>query len=73
VSAYENGRKRPKLFFSLPASDGFVLAGGAALIAQHLTYDKAELLEWATALTPGFDRAYFVEALDMLPATRTPT
>ena len=165
-----------KLFFSLPASDGFVLAGGAALIAQHLTsrptqdldfftnrahdvavardeliaaaagrgwavetlqdggtfcrlqithpeallvdialdagpeqpptmslagptyaprelaarkvialfdryaardfvdvfvlahtYGKAELLAWATDLNPGFDRAYFVEALDMLP------
>lgn len=26
-----------QLFFSLPASDGFVLAGGAALLAQHLT------------------------------------
>ncbi len=170
-----------RLFFSLPASDGFVLAGGAALIAQHLTsrptqdldfftdrqpdvavardaliaaavergwavetlqdggtfcrlqvthpeallvdialdagpeqpptmslagptyaprelaarkvvalfdrytardfvdvfalidtYDKAELLEWATDLNPGFDRAYFVEALDMLPRYSDP-
>ena len=26
-----------RLFFTLPASEGFVLAGGAALIAQHLT------------------------------------
>lgn len=25
------------LFFSLPASDGFLLAGGAALAAQQLT------------------------------------
>lgn len=26
-----------QLFFSLPTSEGFVLAGGAALVAQHLT------------------------------------
>ena len=26
-----------ELFFSLPESDGFLLAGGAALVAQHLT------------------------------------
>ena len=26
-----------QLFFSLPASQGFLLAGGAALVAQHLT------------------------------------
>ncbi len=26
-----------RLFFALPASRGFLLAGGAALLAQHLT------------------------------------
>ena len=26
-----------RLFFALPASQGFLLAGGAALLAQHLT------------------------------------
>ncbi len=26
-----------RLFFTLPASEGFLLAGGAALVAQHLT------------------------------------
>ena len=31
------------------------------------TYAKAELLEWAADLDPGFDRTYFVEALDILP------
>jgi hypothetical protein len=26
-----------------------------------------ELLEWASDLNPGFDRSYFVEALEALP------
>jgi hypothetical protein len=26
-----------RMFFALPASKGFLLAGGAALLAQHLT------------------------------------
>jgi hypothetical protein len=26
-----------RLFFALPASQGFLLAGGAALLTQHLT------------------------------------
>jgi hypothetical protein len=29
--------KVAQLFFSLPANKGFLLAGGAALVAQHLT------------------------------------
>jgi hypothetical protein len=32
-----------RLFFSLPASKGFLLAGGAALLAQHLTTRPTEL------------------------------
>lgn len=30
-------------------------------------YSKADLLGWASDLNPGFDRLYFVEALDALP------
>jgi len=37
-----------KLFFTLPASDGFVLAGGAALIAQHLTSRPTQDLDFFT-------------------------
>ncbi|TDV44247.1 nucleotidyl transferase AbiEii/AbiGii toxin family protein [Actinophytocola oryzae] len=38
-----------QLFFSLPASEGFVLAGGAALIAQHLTSRPTQDLDFFTA------------------------
>jgi nucleotidyltransferase AbiEii toxin of type IV toxin-antitoxin system len=38
-----------QLFFSLPASHGFVLAGGAALIAQHLTSRPTQDLDFFTA------------------------
>lgn len=38
-----------KLFFSLPASKGFLLAGGAALLAQHLTTRPTEDLDFFTA------------------------
>jgi hypothetical protein len=31
-----------RLFFSLPASKGFLLAGGAAPLAQHLTTRPTE-------------------------------
>jgi hypothetical protein len=31
-----------RLFFALPASQGFLLAGGAALLAQHLTARSTE-------------------------------
>jgi hypothetical protein len=30
------------LFFALPASNGFLLAGGAALLAQHLTTRRGD-------------------------------
>ena len=38
-----------KLFFALPASKGFLLAGGAALLAQHLTTRPTEDLDFFTA------------------------
>jgi hypothetical protein len=38
-----------QLFFSLPASGGFLLAGGAALLAQHLTTRPTEDLDFFTA------------------------
>jgi hypothetical protein len=37
-----------QLFFTLPASDGFVLAGGAALLAQHLTSRPTQDLDFFT-------------------------
>lgn len=36
------------LFFALPASDGFLLAGGAALLAQHLTSRPTQDLDFFT-------------------------
>ena len=38
-----------RLFFSLPASQGFLLAGGAALLAQHLTARPTEDLDFFTS------------------------
>jgi Nucleotidyl transferase AbiEii toxin, Type IV TA system len=38
-----------RLFFALPASRGFLLAGGAALLAQHLTRRPTEDLDFFTA------------------------
>lgn len=38
-----------KLFFALPASEGFLLAGGAALAAQHLTSRPTQDLDFFTA------------------------
>jgi hypothetical protein len=35
-----------ELFFALPASKGFLLAGGAALLAQHLTARPTEDLDF---------------------------
>ena len=40
-----------RVFFALPASNGFVLAGGAALLAQHLTARPTEDLDFFTAPT----------------------
>ncbi|MGH3258836.1 MAG: nucleotidyl transferase AbiEii/AbiGii toxin family protein, partial [Streptosporangiaceae bacterium] len=42
-----------RLFFSLPASKGFLLAGGAALLAQHLTTRPTEDLDFFTAAQQG--------------------
>jgi hypothetical protein len=41
------------MFFALPASRGFLLAGGAALLAQHLTAGPTEDLDFFTALSAG--------------------
>ncbi|HEX3955368.1 MAG TPA: hypothetical protein VHZ03_01920 [Trebonia sp.] len=38
-----------RLFFALPASKGFLLAGGAALLAQHLTARPTGDLDFFTA------------------------
>lgn len=38
-----------RMFFALPASEGFLLAGGAALLAQHLTARPTEDLDFFTA------------------------
>lgn len=37
-----------QLFFSLPAALGFLLAGGAALVAQHLTTRPTQDLDFFT-------------------------
>ena len=38
-----------RMFFALPASRGFLLAGGAALLAQRLTARPTEDLDFFTA------------------------
>lgn len=38
-----------RMFFALPASQGFLLGGGAALLAQHLTARPTEDLDFFTA------------------------
>src|SRR5580704_15298217 len=53
-----------RLFFSLPASKGFLLAGGAALLAQHLTTRPTEDLDFFTAP----DRGHVPGARDALEA-----
>jgi predicted nucleotidyltransferase component of viral defense system len=53
-----------RLFFTLPASQGFLLAGGAALLAQHLTARPTEDLDFITAP----DRGHVVAARDALEA-----
>jgi hypothetical protein len=42
-----------RLFFGLPESGGFLLAGGAALLAQHLTARPTEDLDFFTAPESG--------------------
>jgi hypothetical protein len=53
-----------RLFFALPASQGFLLAGGAALLAQHLTVRPTEDLDFFT--TP--ERGHVLAARDALEA-----
>jgi nucleotidyltransferase AbiEii toxin of type IV toxin-antitoxin system len=53
-----------RLFFALPASQGFLLAGGAALLAQHLTTRPTEDLDFFT--TP--ERGHVSAARDALEA-----
>src|ERR1700728_3150299 len=45
-----------RMFFALPASQGFLLAGGAALLAQHLTTRPTEDLTFFT--TPEHGRSW---------------
>jgi len=41
-----------RLFFAQPASKGFLLAGGAALLAQHLTARPTEdVVMWAVGVS----------------------
>ena len=42
-----------RMFFALPTSRGFLLAGGAALLAQHLTARPTEDLDFFTAPARG--------------------
>ena len=53
-----------QMFFALPASRGFLLAGGAALLAQHLTARPTEDLDFFTAP----DRGHVPAARDALEA-----
>jgi hypothetical protein len=53
-----------RLFFALPASRGFLLAGGAALLAQHLTTRPTEDLDFFTAP----ERGQVLAARDALEA-----
>jgi Nucleotidyl transferase AbiEii toxin, Type IV TA system len=53
-----------RLFFALPASKGFLLAGGAALLAQHLTARPTEDLDFFTAP----ERGHVPAARDALAA-----
>lgn len=56
--------KVARLFFALPASHGFLLAGGAALLAQHLTTRPTEDLDFFTAPK----RGHVLAARDALEA-----
>lgn len=53
-----------RLFFRLPASAGFLLAGGAALVAQHLTSRPTHDLDFFTRA----DGGTVVDARDQLEA-----
>jgi Nucleotidyl transferase AbiEii toxin, Type IV TA system len=52
------------MFFALPESKGFLLAGGAALLAQHLTARPTEDLDFFTAP----ERGHVPAARDALEA-----
>jgi hypothetical protein len=56
-----------QLFFSLSASKGFLLAGGAALTAQHLTTRPTRDLDFFT----GPDRGDITKARDAFAAAAT--
>lgn len=49
-----------RLFFGLPASEGFLLAGGGALLASGLTDRPTHDLD------PGFDRVVLAEMMSTL-------
>lgn len=51
LSAFQQDVAR--MFFALPASKGFLLAGGAALLAQHLTARPTEDLDFFTTPEQG--------------------
>ena len=53
-----------RVFFALPASKGFLLAGGAALLAQHLTARPTEDLDFFTSP----ERGHVSSARDALEA-----
>jgi Nucleotidyl transferase AbiEii toxin, Type IV TA system len=46
-----------RLLFALPASKGFLLAGGVALLAQHLTWRPTEDVDFFTAPERGHVQA----------------
>ena len=47
-----------RLFFALTASEGFLLAGGGALLAQHLTSRPTEDLDFFTAPERGHSQPH---------------
>lgn len=53
-----------RVFFAQPASEGFLLAGGAALLAQHLTARPTEDLDFFTTS----ERGHVCAARDALEA-----
>lgn len=58
-----------RLFFSLPSSQGFLLAGGAALTAQHLTNRPTQDLDFFTRIGAG-DMASARDALEAAVISR---
>lgn len=46
-----------RLFFALPESSGFLLAGGAGLLAQHLTHRPTQDLDFFTHIGPSVPAA----------------